>query len=406
MTSIPGLTFAKQFPNPAEPFRGLFVAEQVKATAGDVDWSVIAPVPWIPRMLAGPMGKPYVRGRGDFEGIPVLRPRYPVLPRRRLYTTVAPAMAWASGKAFRHLLNVHGPRFVHAHALYPSGAAAMRLARRIGIPLVVSVHGSDLYSNLIRPAWKASLIEVAASASAIVCVGQDLARDCVVELDADPARVVVIPDTYDSESFRYIEREASDDGTVRLVSVGRLVDVKGHADLVRAIGLLARDGFEVACRIIGSGPELERLRSLAVETGIRERVEFMGSLPGERIAREFADADLFVMPSHREGFGVALIEAMATGLPAVATRSGGPAEIVGPDDGLLVPPRDPVALAGAIRALAEALPSTDSAAIAARIRSRYGPDEVGKRLVQVYRSVLEQGEVRPVASFQERTSAG
>ncbi|HZL04583.1 MAG TPA: hypothetical protein VFE45_04050, partial [Coriobacteriia bacterium] len=84
-----GITFAKQFPNPAEPLRGVFVAEQIRATRGAVDWRIIAPVPWAPRWLARGFGQPYVRGADRLDGIRVDRPRYPVLPKRLLYTTVA-----------------------------------------------------------------------------------------------------------------------------------------------------------------------------------------------------------------------------------------------------------------------------------------------------------------------------
>ena len=390
-----GVTFAKQFPNPAEPLRGVFVAEQVRATLGAVDWRIIAPVPWAPRWLARALGKPHIRGDGSFEGIPVARPRYPVMPKRLLYTAVASAMARASRAAFAVAIT-EGARFVHAHALYPSAAAARRLASVAGVPLVVTVHGSDLYTNLERLSWAAEVRAALASAQAIICVSPSLARDVVALAGADPLRVAVIPNTYDAARFAYTERDPVAGRSTRLVSVGRLVPVKGHDALLRAFGAAARAGLDADLEIVGDGPERARLEAIAVAEGLAERVRFSGALADDALVSALGRADAFVLPSRREGFGVALVEALATGLPALATRSGGPDDIVGPGDGLLVPPGDEAALAEGLLALTRTLDGYDRAAIAARAAERCAPASVGRRLVSVYRAVLA-GEPVPEA---------
>lgn len=382
-----GITFAKQFPNPAEPVRGLFVAEQVRATRRDVDWSVIAPVPWIPRVLAHVLSKPYVRGSADFEGILVSRPRYPVLPRRLLYTTVAPAMARCSRAAFARDA-ARGTQFVHAHALYPSGAAARRLCSSADLPLIVTVHGSDLYTNLERPSWAAEVRSTVAFAAATVCVSRSLAADAVALAGADPARVVVVPDTYDQRRFTYFERRPVGPRRVRLITVGRLVPVKGHDILLRSLGALTRAGVDAELTIVGDGPERGRLAALVSREGLSERVFFRGSLEDAALAAALAEADAFVLPSRREGFGVALVEALATGLPVVATRSGGPEDVVGSGDGLLVERDDAAALAEGITALAAHVDEYDRQAIAARAHARFSAASVGAQLMAIYRSVV------------------
>lgn len=392
---LAGVCFAKQFPNPAEPLRGIFVAEQIRATRADVDWRIIAPVPWAPSWLARALGKPYVRGGGRFEGIPVARPRYPVMPKRLLYTTVAPAMAWSSRAAFEEAL-AEGARFVHAHALYPSAAAARRLAATAGIPLIVSVHGSDLYSNLERPSWAAEVRASLRSAAAIVCVSPSLARDAVALACADPSRVTVIPNTYDATRFVFVERSEVGGRSTRFVSVGRLVPVKGHDVLLRAFGVAVRAGLYANLEIVGDGPERARLESIVAEEGLAERVLFSGALADDALVSTLGRADAFVLPSRREGFGVALVEALATGLPALATRSGGPDDIVGPGDGLLVPPDDEAALADGLAAFGRSLDAYDRPGIAVRAAERFSPDAVGRRLVSVYRAVLA-GELVPEA---------
>lgn len=387
-----GITFAKQFPNPAEPLRGLFVAEQVRATASRVDWRIVAPVPWAPAWLARMLGKPYVRGDGSFDEIPVARPRYPVLPARLLFTAVAPAMALASRRAFAESAEA-GAAFVHAHDIYPSGAAVRRLATPVRLPVVLTVHGSDLYSNLVRPRWEAEVRASIAAAAAIVCVSAALARDVVLLAGADPARVVVIPDTYDVARFAFTERPDRSGRPLRLVTVGRLVPVKGHDVLIRALAHAVRAGLDATLEVVGGGPDRDALERLASAEGLSGRVMFSGPLGDAELPAALGRADAFVLPSRREGFGVALVEALATGMPVVATRSGGPDDIVGQADGILVEPDDAESLAAGLHEIERRFDGYDRRAIAGRVLARFGPGAVGAQLVDAYRAAIVGGFV-------------
>ena len=397
---VAGVIFAKLFPNKAEPLRGVFVAEQLRATSAAVRWAVVAPVPWVPRLLARALGKPYVAGDGNLDGVEVRHPRYPVLPRRLLYGTVAPLIALTARRAFERACASVGAAFVHAHDLYPSGAAARRLCERAGLPYVLTVHGSDLYSNLGNPRWRAEIQDAARGARAVICVGSRLAYDCVNELGIPANRTVVIPDTYDAAQFTFVKRTerrsvegegAGGPQGTRLVSVGRLSREKGHDVLLRALADLRSRGVAVTLRVVGDGPERAALDSLAENLGLADAVEFAGALPPGQLPDAYAHADAFVLPSRREGFGVALVEAMATGLPVVATRSGGPSDIVSPSDGILVAPDDPGALADGIAGSIENRAAYDSHAIALRARDRFAPHVVGERLTRLYAEVLAGG---------------
>ncbi|MCE5203445.1 MAG: glycosyltransferase [Actinomycetia bacterium] len=382
-----GLAFAKQFPNDAEPSRGLFTVQQLRATRAETDWCVIAPVPWAPRWLAAALRRPYVAGAPAYEGIPVWRPRYAVLPRRLMYMSVAPSMAAASRGAFREVCAEHHPHFVHAHAIYPSAAAARRLIGGSGIPLVISVHGSDLRSNLARPSWVREVRHTLSCAAAVVCVSTALA-DEIRALDCvDPTKIGVIPNTYDDLRFTYVPREHHD-GPFRLASIGNLVPVKGHDVLVRGVGEAVRSGMDITLDVVGGGPELGRLKAIAVEEGLAERVRFLGPLSDEEVASVLARADAFALASRSEGFGVAIVEALATGLPVLATRSGGPEDIVTEQDGVLVAPDDVSAVAQGLSRLFSAEAQWDRESIAARAHERYSQERIGEQLTAVYRSVV------------------
>ncbi len=407
-----GVVFAKLYPNPAEPFRGRFVADQVHATSREIDWEVIAPFPLVSRWVADIAGKPYAAGTRDDAGVLVHYTRYPVLPRRLLYATVPAAMTATSSSAFRNAVEAVGARFVHAHELYPSGEAARRLAERQGLPYILTAHGSDLYLNLDNPRWKAGVLSAARDAAALVCVGSRLGRDCVEILGADPERVLVIPNTYDTQCFSGAkgrgasgERETKHEG-LSLLSVGRLSPEKGHEVLLHAFAEARAGGLDASLTIVGDGSERARLEVLAAELGIAERVRFTGVLLDADLADAMRAADVFVLPSHSEGFGVVLIEAMAMGLPVVATRSGGPEDIVDESNGVLVEPGNPSALSAGIAEVAERLADFDTSSIAEQTARRYSPEAIGERLVALYREVVAGAPITGTLAERDVEEAG
>lgn len=393
-----GLIYSKLFPNPAEPGRGVFVAEQLDITAAEVDWCVIAPVPWVPKVLSSAR-RPHVTGEGSYHGVPVARPRYLVLPKRMAYTSVGAAMAKAAAPAFDACLAKGSPQFVHAHTLYPAGEAALLNADG-RLPVVVTVHGSDLRTNLARPAWRDTIARVAERAAAVVCVSTALADELVRELGADRAKVLVIPNSFDDATFDYVER-ATHEGPTRLVAVGNLVPVKGFDVAIEAVARAVEHGADVELTIVGRGPQRAALEALASGRGVADRIRFTGYIEREQLAEEYARADAVVVPSRQEGFGVALVEALATGLPAVVTRSGGPDEILGgsmmpvPGSGLTVRPDDAEDLGRAIAEIAANLDGYDRKAISADAHARFGRRTVATRLSMLYREVVEG---RPLTS--------
>jgi colanic acid/amylovoran biosynthesis glycosyltransferase len=142
------------------------------------------------------------------------------------------------------------------------------------------------------------------------------------------------------------------DGTLRIITVGRLHLSKGHDDLLRSVALMLAEGRKVTLRLLGDGPQRNELESFARELGITEKVKFEGSVAEERIIEEMRRADVFVLASHAEPLGVAYMEAMSMEVATIGTAAGGVGEIITDEvDGLLVEPRNVEALVRAITKL-------------------------------------------------------
>jgi len=167
--------------------------------------------------------------------------------------------------------------------------------------------------------------------------------------------------------------------------VGALAEKKGHAYLLEALAQV-RERRPAELDVVGDGELRSVLEARAAELGLGSAVRFHGELPKEEVARLMAAADLFVLPSLHETFGCVLIEAMASGLPSVATRVGGVPEVLPPEAGLLVTARDPEALAEAIEATLDR--DFDSAELHRNAERAYGYEAFADRWSAVYDELL------------------
>lgn len=244
----------------------------------------------------------------------------------------------------------------HVHAQFASNATdvallAAELGGR-GWSWSFTVHGPVEFYDV--PGFR--LAEKARRAAFVACIS-DFARS-QVQAFLDPAdwdKVETVPLGLDAAAFAAGGRDGrGDGGATRVLTVGRLAGVKGQAVLLEALAQLAARGRRVELTVAGDGPERERLERRAAELGVADRVEFLGSVGQDRVADLYAQADVFCTSSFAEGVPTVLMEAMASGLPTVATRIMGIPELV--EDGatgLLVPPGRADALADALERLAD-----------------------------------------------------
>ena len=199
------------------------------------------------------------------------------------------------------------------------------------------------------------LTDKARDADLIICIS-DFARSQVMAL-VEPEhwnKIQVVHCGLEITRFpRKAERPGSD--TFSVLSVGRLVALKGHPVTLRAVARLRQTGIPAELTMIGDGPQRQTLERLTAELGIEDAVSFQGSVGQEEILSHFARADAFCLPSFAEGIPVVLMEAMATGTPVVASRIAGIPELVEDgESGFLVSPGRPDQVADALAALADA----------------------------------------------------
>lgn len=239
------------------------------------------------------------------------------------------------------------PDLIHAHwATYPS-TVAWALARVLDKPFGFTCHAHDIFVNdhLLK-----EKIESAAVPVTISRFNVEYLADKATPRARERLKVVHCGVDLSTVPFRPGGREGGP-----IVAVGRLDSIKGFDVLVDALGELAARGRRVRCRIIGEGPKEPELRAALQRYGIADSVELCGAMPQAKVREALYGAALFALPSvvtetgDRDGIPVALMEAMAAGTPVVSTRVSGIPELVADgEEGLLVPERDPKALADAI----------------------------------------------------------
>jgi teichuronic acid biosynthesis glycosyltransferase TuaC len=306
--------------------------------------------------------------------------RYLSPPRRWSYGAwgawAAPSLALALARLRQRF------RFdlVHAHYAVPAGDAVRRAAARA--PLVVSVHGHDVYgvgartSAVRRTLRHARLVLANSAGTARRCVEHGALATRVVHLGTD------VPATAQPRS----------PSRPTLVTVGHLVARKRHADVIAALPLLRDQHPDVRYVIVGDGPEREPLRALAASLGVEDLVALQGQLAHEDATTAARAASVFVLPSVDEAFGVAYVEAMAGGVPAIGCRGeDGPEEIAACGGGIvLVEPGDVRALAGQIDALLRERATRETLGREARatVEREFTWERCGRETVAAYEEAM------------------
>ena len=282
---------------------------------------------------------------------------------RKRVLALAPLLFLAARHAFLRLVRERKPDMLHAHWILPNGYIAAQVSRATGVPLIIQLHGSDVFTAEKNALFRQMARFAARQAAYIVSPSPDLTAR-LGAIGIDTGKVGLVPNTVEA-SFS-IDVSADDVRELReklaipphhciVLAMGRMVHVKGFDYLLEAFSAVAREHSDVTLVLAGGGVLLDSMKERAHLLGISERVVMPGAVMRDDVPRYFRMADLFVAPSIRhesgavDGLPVVVPEAMAAGLPIVASDVGGiPVLVKDGKTGFLVRERDAAALAAAI----------------------------------------------------------
>ncbi len=397
------VVFSALFPSSARPAAGLFIRERMFRVAQHRPLAVVSPQPWFPGQslirLLRPGYRPQAPALEIQQGIRVYHPRFLSVPGL-LRRFDGWSMALASFGLLRRLKR-QGARLIDAHFVYPDGEAATRLGRWLGLPVTVTLRGTEVPHSK-NPMLRPRLARTLKSAARVLSVSDSLRR-LAIELGAADAKTEVVGNGIDIARFQPVDRIAArarfglPGGAKVLISVGGLVERKGMHRVIEVLPALLKHHSELHYLIVGgASPEGDirtELVTLVARLGLADRVHFLGALPSDELKWPLSASDVFVLATGNEGWANVFLEAMACGLPVVSTDVGGNAEVVCRDElGTIVPFGDSAAL---LQALDAALDKDwDRAAIVDYARDNQWDKRVAQ-LLRVFDGILNASASQP-----------
>jgi glycosyltransferase involved in cell wall biosynthesis len=355
------VVFSALFPSAARPGAGLFIRERMFRVAQHRPLVVVSPQPWFPGQSLIRWLRPGYRPQASVleiqQGIRVYHPRFLSVPGL-LRRFDGWSMALGSFLLLRRL-RAEGARLIDAHFTFPDGEAAIRLGRWLGLPVTITLRGTEVPHSR-SPALRPRLVRTLKAAARVFSVSDSLRR-LAFELGAAAEKTEVVGNAVDIRRFHPVDRV---DARVRLglpesakvlISVGGLVERKGMHRVIDCLPALLGQHPDLHYLVVGgSSPEGDMRAELDAQVarlGLAGQVHFLGALPPDELKWPLSASDVFVLATRNEGWANVLLEAMACGLPVVATDVGGNREVVCRDElGSIVPFGDAAALQQALSA--------------------------------------------------------
>ncbi|MEE8270812.1 MAG: glycosyltransferase, partial [Alphaproteobacteria bacterium] len=327
------LVLPSWYPSPDAPRHGTFFRDLAHALH-DAGYRVGVVAPAVAGLTKRRrMNRPGLRTTRDLDGaIATYRrvglPLLPNYPQRN-------ARAWLrTGRALfdAYVRDCGMPDLIHAHSALYAGVLAHRLKRRYGVPYAVTEHQSAFIRGRLRRWTRRWVADAFAGADARLVVSAQLGAVLTAQFTDAFCPWQVVPNTLDDLFEGTLEdRPPRDPGTFSILCVGTFRRLKAQDKLIEAFARSYPSDPTARLRLAGEGATEAACRDLAHRLAVADRVDFVGGLDRQAVRREMLAADLLVLPSYSETFGVVIIEALASGTPVVATRCGGTDGLV--DDG-------------------------------------------------------------------------
>lgn len=349
------------FPVPWAPNRAAFNRQQFENLAKSCEVRIIVIIPWLERLKNRGKAVARINNRIAIDYI-----WYLYLPKVARFLYPASLMLTLIFKIWS--IRKFQPDVLLLSWAYPDAVAGTILSRILGKPAVIKIHGSDINLHLEHSSRAAQIRWSMRKAKAVISVSKALALK-LVDLGVPESKIHVIYNGVNQSMFRPMDKSVArkslqlDDKRALLLFIGNLIPEKGCIDLLTAFEGLAAQHSNIDLVYIGSGGSSEYINSRVEELDLRGRIRLLGSLSHDKLATWINACDLVTLPSYNEGVPNVLLEAMACGIPVVASRVGGIPEVVPEHAGLLHEPGDTIELSRAL--LGGLNRSWDSQAIAA-----------------------------------------
>ena len=287
-------------------------------------------------------------------------------------------MYWSLWLMAGRWINSVGPSKILGSWAYPDGVAAHKIAKKINADYYLKVHGSDINMHASYPSRAKQIVGVANNAKGILSVSSALASR-MAEIGVDQSRIQVIYNGVDLEKFIPVENGGVND-IPYILFIGNLIKGKGVIELLDAYEILNKKNIDIELRFIGGGPMMNELKRRVKQKNLVKTVKFLGVVSHDELPRHIANANVLALPSYREGVPNVILEAMACGVPVVASNVGGIPEVVNEETGVLVKSIDAHSIA---ESMIEALEKPWSTKTIRAYAERFSWDENIEQLIRM-----------------------
>ena len=275
------------------------------------------------------------------------------------------------------------PDVIHIHSQYVAKYAVV-LKKEFNVPVVLTEHFSGLNLGSINRNLLSER-QIYQNSDAIIAVSHVL-QAAIKEYYGIESRVI---NNMVDDIFFNVRREGRVDDCFTFVSVGRLVPIKCFDCLIKAVSLM-KQKIKFRLLLVGDGPEYGNLDKLIIDLQLQEKIQLVGLKTPDEVSSLLCNSDCFVLSSHRETFGIVLIEAMAKGLPVISTKCGGPEEFVNESNGLLVEPNNSEELAMAMDYMVLHANEYDGEKIRQFCLDNFSRETIAKKIENVYLDVFNK----------------
>lgn len=377
------------YPTEQDPSRGIFISKEAHLIRSFAEVEV-----FIPSVHAKLFTTQNSRSQDPItDSISIHQLKYFSFPRKIFPRVIQKSL---SNKLLQ-ALNSTNSDIIHLHSLYPSGLAAPAL-KKVNYPVVITIHGGDWFYNINNNKLMEILKESLLISDAIITVGKKLKTEIASYLPGIKKKIHHVPHGIDVNKFEPAENISKlkkefnwHQSKYNILSVANLYRVKGIHLLVQAF---AKQKYSHISHLHIVSPRVDpnvkqEVDYLIDNLKIADRVTFYPSMPEKELIPYFQAADLFVSPSIKEGFGLAVAEATACGVPVLATRSGGPEEVVTEAIGHLVEANNVDALTEGIEFMLPRLDEFNQHQLNSFIGKSFSLSQKKEKLADIYQNILK-----------------